>query len=75
VFLQGEIDVRAYGWEVVAMERLCSLSYVASGGYSWPQLYPDKALPLLLGVDRVLGALPGLFATRLLAVLEKRGPA
>jgi hypothetical protein len=44
---------------------------VASGGYSKPQLYPDKAFLLMRLVDRMCDYLPGIFATRLLVVLEK----
>lgn len=58
-------------WQLIRSRRLAALSYVLSGGYSKPQLYPDAALPLLRGVDRLCDRLPLLFATRLLIVLEK----
>jgi hypothetical protein len=44
---------------------------VASGGYSGPQLYPDKALFFMRLVDKMCDFAPGIFATRLLIVLEK----
>lgn len=72
IFVRREIDVEDFGWRVTALRRLAAISYLASGGYSGPQLAPDAALPLLRRVDRVCDAFPRLFATRLLAVLEKR---
>ena len=74
VFLDGEVDVQAGGWQIIGVKRLCSISYVASGGYSKPQIYPRRALPVIRGIDRFLSGLPRLFGTRLLAVLEKPDP-
>lgn len=59
------------GWQVIKVQRLAALSYVASGGYSGPQLYPTSWLPLMRHLDRLCDHLPSLFATRLLVVLEK----
>ncbi len=61
-------------WHVLARERLAAISYITSGGYSGPQLYPDRALPLVRRLDRFCDQLPHLFATRLLVVLEKKNP-
>lgn len=58
-------------WKVIKTIRLSAISYVASGGYSAPQLYPTAILPLLRGVEKGLDLLPTLFATRLLIILEK----
>ena len=58
-------------WNIVHRKRFAALAYVASGGYSKPQLYPDPLYPLLRSVDRALDLAPALFATRLLVVLEK----
>jgi len=73
IFVRREVDVRDMGWVPIAIERFASISHVASGGYSKPQLYPDRALPAMRALDRVLSRFPGLFATRLLVVLEKSG--
>jgi SAM-dependent methyltransferase len=62
------------GWETVSVQRYAALSYVASGGFRAPQLYPSMLLPLLQKIDAVLDRIPLLFATRLLVVLEKTGP-
>ncbi len=59
-------------WNVVAKKRLSAISYVTSGGYSKPQLYPGFIYPLMRGLDRICDYLPFLFATRLLVVLEKK---
>lgn len=58
-------------WQVVHRQRLACISYVASGGYSKPQLYPDSAYGLLRFVDSVFDTVPVLAATRALVVLEK----
>jgi len=60
------------GWNLVTVKRFSALSYVATGGYSKPQMYPDKWYPFMQKVDSVLDHLPLLFATRILAVLQKR---
>jgi hypothetical protein len=49
----------------------CPLSYVASGGYSMPQMYPRRALPIMERIDKLLDRIPLVFGTRLLVVLEK----
>jgi len=59
-------------WTVVSRQRFAAISYVASGGYSGPQLYPERAYRLMQGIDQVLNHLPPLFATRTLVVLEKK---
>lgn len=59
------------GWEQKECRREAAFSYVASGGFRGRQLYPTSLLPLLRKVDRLLDHAPSIFATRLLAVLEK----
>jgi len=55
----------------MTVKRYAQLSYVASGGYSKRQLYPDRAYPAMRRMDRLLDTMPALFATRMLVVLEK----
>lgn len=69
VFFLKEIPIPE--WKTIAVKRYAEISYVASGGYSKPQLFPDFMFPFLKLVDRGLGIFPFLFATRLLVVLEK----
>jgi SAM-dependent methyltransferase len=47
-------------------------SYVLSGGFSKPQLYPSGLLPTLRALEQVLDRFPALFATRMLVSLERR---
>ena len=53
-------------------EQIPEIAYLASGGFSKPQLYPATALPLIRRLEKVLTVWPDLFATRLLVVLAKR---
>lgn len=59
-------------WKQVVNKRISSVSYVASGGFSKPQLYPVCLYPAMKLVDRCCNLLPWLFATRMLVVLEKQ---
>lgn len=52
-----------------------ALSWLLSGGYSGPQLYPGFLFPFLQRVDRLASRAPALFASRMMAVLEKPGGA
>ena len=58
-------------WKLVKRKSISSVSYILSGGYSKPQLYPDSFYPALSATDKLLNFIPPLFATRLLVVLEK----
>ncbi len=75
IFLRREIDISDFGWNVITTKRLCSISYVASGGYSGPQMYPTRVLPIMRAIDMLLDRMPRIFATRLLVVLEKMDDA
>src|SRR5215207_8049592 len=59
------------GWKKMETQRLSTIAYAASGGFSKPQLYPTAALPLMRNLERLLDRFPLLFATRLLVILEK----
>jgi len=58
-------------WKRVETIRLSAFAYAASGGYSGPQLYSTGMYPAIKSLEKVLDLFPSLFATRLLAVLEK----
>lgn len=60
-------------WNVLYRRTFAAFSYIASGGYSRAQLYPDKWYRLMKTVDAMLDKIPALFATRLLVVLERPG--
>jgi SAM-dependent methyltransferase len=59
-------------WSTVYIQRITSFTYLASGGFRGRQLYPSLALPLMRRIDGFLGKWPGLFAARLLVVLERK---
>jgi len=59
-------------WNQVSKRRFSAISYVASGGYQGPQLYPAAWLPFMQWIDRVCDWAPWIFATRLMVVLEKK---
>jgi len=58
-------------WTIITRRRFSALSYVASGGYSGPQLYPDRFYPHMRVIDTALDKIPVLFATRTLVVIQK----
>ncbi len=73
IFHRRECPQWTARWNLVSLESITSFAYLLSGGFSGRQLYPDRLLPALQRADRLLGDLPGIFAARLLIVLEKKG--
>lgn len=71
IFVRGHFASELSDWRVVKVRRIAALAYVASGGYSGPQLYPNFAYPFVKFLENFLHSFPDLFATRLLIVLEK----
>ena len=71
IFLGNEFCPKLRAWQRIETKRVSAIAYVASGGFSKPQLYPVFALPLIRKLENVLGRFPALFATRLLVILEK----
>lgn len=59
------------GWNILKIRKMTALSYVLSGGYSKKQLYPDKMYSFIKRLERFFDFIPGLFATRVMVVLEK----
>jgi SAM-dependent methyltransferase len=72
IFVQKFFADQLTDWKVIEVKRIAALAYAASGGYSGPQLYPTFAYPFIKLLEKLLQPFPGLFATRLLVVLEKR---
>ncbi len=62
---------RLKDWKIIKIKKISALSYVLSGGFSKPALYPESVLPFIKKLERVLDCLPLIFATRTLIVLEK----
>jgi len=71
VFLGGRFKDELGTWQSIHVIRLSAIAYVASGGYSRPQFYPDSAYPFIKKIENLLDNFPALFATRMLVVLEK----
>ncbi|GER78246.1 MAG TPA: methyltransferase domain-containing protein [Anaerolineales bacterium] len=71
IFVQEHFTDRLEGWRIIEVQRIAALAYVASGGYTGPQLYPSFAYPFMKFLEKLLRPFPALFATRLLVVLEK----
>jgi SAM-dependent methyltransferase len=71
IFVYKEMPELLEGWNIRLIERFSSLEYLASGGFSKPQLYPDSAVPLIRQTDRILTRLPSVFAARVMVVLER----
>jgi SAM-dependent methyltransferase len=60
-------------WDVINYKKYSAISYLLSGGYSKPQLYPTSMYGFMKLVDSVCNLVPILYATRLLSVLKKKG--
>jgi len=72
IFCGSQYRDRLTDWRLIKTEKISGISYVARGGYSKPQLYPDAFLPVMKILDKICGCFPSIFATRLLVVLEKK---
>ena len=59
-------------WKIVESAYFNGVAYILSGGFSGPKLMPDRLLRLILRFEGVSQYFSGLFATRMLVVLEKR---
>ncbi len=72
IFCSNKYKKQLQDWEKIVIRFITSISYIASGGYSGPQLYPNIFLPFMTFIDQLCNPIPLLFATRLLVVLEKK---
>ncbi len=63
---------RLKDWNIIHIKKMSALSYVLSGGFSKPALYPIRLLPFLKKIEKILDFFPIIFATRVLVVLEKK---
>lgn len=71
IFINNGYGSKLENWRKIKTIRLSAIAYAASGGYSQPQLYPTRLLPLIKNLGKFLDLFPTLFATRLLVILEK----
>ena len=58
------------GWFLIHAEAFAGFSYLFSGGFSKPALYPARWLPRLGRLDQALSRWPGLFGARCLIGLQ-----
>jgi hypothetical protein len=73
IFLSEGFRRDLSSWNISMIQSIPDIAYVASGGFSKPQLYPASILPTIRILERILARFPDIFATRLLVVLEKKG--
>ncbi len=71
IFFTGNCQDRLTGWKMVARQRKAAIAYLATGGYSKPQIFPDAAFPTLERLEKICDLFPLIFATRSLIVIEK----
>jgi SAM-dependent methyltransferase len=69
LFFRREIPKWPAGWTVFHAQAFSSFSYLLSGGYSKPALYPAKALAALQWCDEKLSRWPKIFGARCLVGL------
>jgi len=73
LFFRKEMPGWPPGWRVFHAEALSSFSYLLSGGFSKPALYPRACLGGLQRLDRWLSRWPKLFGARYLVGLKPLG--
>jgi len=72
IFFGKELTSLPDEWVVLYKHRFSALAYIASGGYTKHQMYPDFFYSTLQLFERILDLFPTLFSTRLLVVLKKQ---
>lgn len=72
LFWWGEGHDRLVGWRLVEVLPLTSFAYLASGGFSGPQLGGRFLRGFVKALDWLSAPFPRIFAARLLVVLAKR---
>jgi SAM-dependent methyltransferase len=71
IFVRRESNPNIANWRLLKVKPLVALSYVASGGFTGPSLYPEWLFSTMVAGDRLFGLFPSVFATRLMVVLER----
>ncbi len=73
VFIRNEFIDEQECWKRIVVKKYSAISYILSGGYSKPQMYPLWALGFMKAVEKMCDLMPWLFGTCLVVVLEKNG--
>jgi SAM-dependent methyltransferase len=71
VFFSEKYSQYLQEYEFITKKRIPAISYIASGGYSKPQVLPDRWFRLLEKLEAIFIRFPYVFATRTLVVLSK----
>jgi SAM-dependent methyltransferase len=71
LFFQRELPAWPAGWKTFHAEAFSSFSYLLSGGYSKPALYPGSCLGWLQAGDEFLSGWPRIFGGRCLVGLQR----
>ena len=71
IFVRGEFADQLAGLRVREVVSYPALTWLLTGGFRGPQLYPAFAIGLVRGLDRLLSPFARVFASRMLVVLEK----
>jgi SAM-dependent methyltransferase len=72
LFFRREAPGWPAGWTVLHAEAFASFSYLLSGGFSKPAIYPAALLSLLQRMDAGLSRWPRLFGARCLVALQPK---
>ena len=70
LFFRDQFPNWLAGWSVRHAEAIAGFSYLFSGGFSKPSMYPAACYGLLKGIDSLLSLLPLLFGARCLVAIE-----
>ncbi len=72
LFFRGEVPGWPVGWTLLHAEAFASFSYLLSGGFSRPAIYPPGASNVLQRLDTALSRWPRWFGARCLIVLQAK---
>ena len=72
LFFRGESRDWLAGWSVAHAKVFSAFSYLLSGGYSKPAMYPAAMLGTMRSFDTALSCCPSLFGGRCLVELRKQ---
>lgn len=72
VFFGKRYRSKLAAWDFVTRKKYAAFTYILSGGYSKPQLFPSRWYKQLKKIEKYMDGLPFLFGTRALIVLQKK---
>jgi SAM-dependent methyltransferase len=72
VFFSHHFQSELSDWKFICRAKYAALTYILSGGYSKPQLFPERIYNHIKRVEKFMDYCPKLFSTRSLIVLQKK---